>query len=80
VIGVPDEEWGEAVLAVVELQPGFEPSDVLADELLLHCRAHLAHFKCPREVAFVGALPRADNGKIYKQRLRETYRALRSTT
>ena len=50
VIGVPDEEWGEAVLAVVELQPGVEPSDALGDELLAHCRDRLAHFKCPREV------------------------------
>ncbi len=57
VIGVPDEEWGEAVLAVVELQPGVEPSDSLGDDLLAHCRDRLAHFKCPREVAFVDALP-----------------------
>jgi long-chain acyl-CoA synthetase len=80
VIGVPDEDWGEAVLAVVELQPHIEQSDALGDELLEHCRARLAHFKCPREVAFIDALPRADNGKIYKRRLRESYRALRSTT
>ena len=78
-IGVPDEEWGEAVLAVVELQPGVEALDALRDDLLEHCRARLAHFKCPREIAFVDALPRADNGKIYKRRLRETYRALRSS-
>jgi long-chain acyl-CoA synthetase len=79
-IGVPDEEWGEVVLAVVELQPGVERSSALGGELLLHCRARLAHFKCPREVAFIDALPRSDNGKIYKRRLRETYRTLRSTT
>jgi long-chain acyl-CoA synthetase len=68
------------VLAVVELQPGVEPSDALSDDLVEHCRARLAHFKCPREIAFVDALPRADNGKIYKRRLRETYRALRTAT
>jgi long-chain acyl-CoA synthetase len=78
-IGVPDEEWGEAVLAVVELHTGVEASDAVRDDLLAHCRARLAHFKCPREIAFVDALPRADNGKIYKRRLRETYRALRSS-
>ena len=77
-IGVPDEEWGEGMLAVIELQPGIEPSDALGDDLVEHCRARLAHFKCPREITFVDALPRADNGKIYKRRLRETYRALRS--
>jgi len=78
-IGVPDEEWGEAVLAVVELRAGVDSSDSLGDDLLAHCRDRLAHFKCPREIAFVDALPRADNGKIYKRRLRETYRSLRST-
>jgi long-chain acyl-CoA synthetase len=80
VIGVPDEQWGEAVLAVVELHDGSEGSGALADELIAHCRNRLAHFKCPREVAFVDALPRSDNGKIYKRRLRESYRALRSAT
>jgi long-chain acyl-CoA synthetase len=78
VIGVPDEEWGEAVLAVVELKPDIEPTETLEAELLAHCREHLAHFKCPREVAFVAELPRSDNGKIYKRRLREQYRALRA--
>jgi long-chain acyl-CoA synthetase len=78
VIGVPDEEWGEAVLAVIELRAGVEASDALAEELMEHCRARLSHFKCPRGVEFIDQLPREDNGKIYKRRLRETYRALRS--
>jgi len=75
VIGVPDEEWGEAVLAVVEVGAGVEPSEDLATELLAHCRARLAHYKCPRRVEFVSDLPREDNGKIYKRRLRDQYRA-----
>jgi long-chain acyl-CoA synthetase len=75
VIGIPDEEWGEAVLAVVELAAGTEPGDGLADELLAFCRERLAHFKCPRSVDFVDQLPREDNGKIYKRRLRDAYRA-----
>jgi long-chain acyl-CoA synthetase len=79
VIGVPDDEWGEAVLAVVELQRGIEASDALADELMAHCRDRLARYKCPRQVEFVEALPREDNGKIYKRRLRDTYRELRTT-
>jgi long-chain acyl-CoA synthetase len=74
VIGVPDEEWGESVLAVVELRDGASPSSALADELIAHCRDRLAHFKCPRAVEFVDQLPREDNGKIYKRRLRETFR------
>jgi long-chain acyl-CoA synthetase len=80
VIGVPDEEWGEAVLAVVEVRTGVEPTSDLSDELLEHCRDRLAHYKCPREVEFVDALPREDNGKIYKRRLRDTYRSLRSAS
>jgi long-chain acyl-CoA synthetase len=75
-IGVPDEEWGETVLAVVEPQAGTTPDDALARELMEFCRDRLAHFKCPRAVAFVDELPRQDNGKIYKRRLREAYRAV----
>jgi len=73
-IGVPDEEWGEAVLAVVELQPGTEPSDALGVELVAHCRERIARYKCPRAVEFIDVLPRQDNGKIYKRLLREHYR------
>jgi long-chain acyl-CoA synthetase len=73
-IGVPDNEWGEIVLAVVEPQPGTVGTPELAAELIAHCRAHLAHFKCPRRVEFIDHLPRQDNGKIYKRRLRDQYR------
>ena len=52
-IGVPDEEWGEAVKAVVQPAEGVEGSDELATELMEFCRAHLAHYKCPRSVDFV---------------------------
>ena len=71
VIGIPDDEWGESVLAVVEPRAGV---DVDPDELLAFCRERLAHFKCPRAVDFVDHLPRDDNGKIYKRRLRDEYR------
>lgn len=73
-IGVPDDEWGESVLAVVEVAAGLEPSDALAAELIDHCRSRLANFKCPRAVDFVVQLPRQDNGKIAKAKLREEYR------
>ena len=72
-IGVPDEEWGERVLAVVEPKAGVEPSDDLAAELTAFCRQRLASYKCPREVAFVDQLPRQDNGKIYKRRLKDLF-------
>ncbi len=74
-IGVPDEEWGERVVAVVEVQPGREGSPELAAELVEHCRARLAHYKCPQVVEFIDELPRQDNGKIYKRLLRERFRS-----
>jgi long-chain acyl-CoA synthetase len=74
VIGVPNPEWGEEVLAVVELRAGAEQSGDLADELVDFCRERLAHYKCPRRVEFVDQLPRQDNGKIYKRLLRDRYR------
>ena len=76
-IGVPNDEWGEEVKAVVELQPGVEASDDLGQELLEFCRGQLSGFKCPRSVDFIDALPRQDNGKIYKRLLRDRYRAAR---
>jgi long-chain acyl-CoA synthetase len=74
-IGVPDEEWGESVKAVVQPADGIEPSAELASELLAFCRDRLAHFKCPRSIDFTPQLPREDTGKIYKRVLREQYRA-----
>jgi long-chain acyl-CoA synthetase len=75
VIGVPNDEWGEEVKAVVEIQAGFAVGDALERELIELCRQRLAHYKCPRSVDFVAALPRQDNGKLYKRALRERYRA-----
>jgi long-chain acyl-CoA synthetase len=80
VIGVPDEEWGEEVKAVVELAAGVEPSERLGDEIMALCRDRLARFKCPRSVDFVDSLPREDTGKIYKRRLRDHYRQQSGTT
>ena len=74
-IGVPDEEWGESVLAVVEPAAGVAGDDALAAELIEFCRTKLAAFKCPRAVDFVDRLPRQDNGKVAKTKLRAEYRA-----
>ncbi len=79
-IGVPNPEWGEEVKAVVELQPGVEGTPELAKELLEFCRGKLAGFKCPRSVDFIDALPRQDNGKIYKRLLRDRYRESAAAT
>jgi long-chain acyl-CoA synthetase len=73
VIGIPDDEWGESVKAVVQLEPGFPPSDELATELVEFCTARLAKFKCPRSVDFRDDLPRTDGGKLYKRFLKDAY-------
>ena len=72
-IGIPNDEWGEEVLAVVEVVAGAAPSDALVAELLAHCRERLARFKCPRSVEFVDTLPRQDNGKVYRRVLRDQF-------
>jgi long-chain acyl-CoA synthetase len=75
-IGIPNDEWGEEVKAVVELHEPLDAFDPAAmeRELIAFCRDHLAHFKCPRSIDFVAQLPRQDNGKIAKVRLRDEYR------
>ena len=70
VIAAPDERWGETVCALVVLKPGTEASE---DELIEFCRASLAHFKCPRRIQFIEALPRTATGKIQKNILRDKY-------
>jgi acyl-CoA synthetase (AMP-forming)/AMP-acid ligase II len=70
VIGVPDEEMGEAVKAVVQPIAGASPSEA---DLIEWCRSQLATYKCPRTVDFVDELPRDPNGKLYKRILRERY-------
>lgn len=73
VIGVPDDEWGESVRAVVELADGYEPSDEVATALIAHCHDHLARYKCPRSVDFRPELPRTNAGKLFKRVLRDEY-------
>jgi long-chain acyl-CoA synthetase len=73
VFGIPDDDWGEAVNAVVEPASGIEPSPELAAELLAHCEGRLARYKLPRRVDFVEAMPRDPNGKLYKRTLRDPY-------
>jgi long-chain acyl-CoA synthetase len=76
-VGVPDDEWGEIVVAVVEPRAGVVPSPELAGELIAACRAELAHYKCPREVEFVDRLPRSEAGKVLRHLVREQLRASR---
>lgn len=67
VIGVHDEEWGEMVTALVVPKEG---ATIMPSEIIDHCRAHLAHFKCPKRVEFVASLPRTATGKLQKFKLR----------
>jgi fatty-acyl-CoA synthase len=71
VIGVPDEKWGEAVKAVVELAPGKE---VAAGELIALCKEKLGGMMAPKSVDFIDALPRSAVGKVLKRVLRDRYR------
>ena len=73
VIGVPDAEMGEAVKGVVQPTDPSAAGPALEAQLLEFCRAELATYKCPRSIDFVDELPRDDNGKLYKRRLRERY-------
>jgi fatty-acyl-CoA synthase len=73
VIGVPDDEMGEAVKAVVQPAPGVTPGPELAAELLAYVRDRIAHYKAPRSVDFVSELPRTPTGKLVKRRLKERY-------
>jgi len=73
VFGIPDEDWGETVKAVVELQSGVTPTPALVEELRAFCLERLAKHKCPRSVDFVDALPRDPSGKLFKRKLRDPY-------
>jgi long-chain acyl-CoA synthetase len=79
VIGVPNEDLGEEVKAVVQLVDGAVGDAALEAALIGFCRDHLAHFKCPRSVDFVDELPRLPTGKLYKGVLREQYWASHDT-
>jgi fatty-acyl-CoA synthase len=72
VVARPDEKWGETPVAYVELKPGRTATEA---EIIEHCRALLARFKCPRTVIFA-EIPKTSTGKIQKFRLRELAKAL----
>ena len=73
VFGVPNVDLGEEVKAVIQLMPGIAPGPEVEEELITHCRAHLASIKCPRSVDFEDELPRLPTGKLYKRLLRDRY-------
>ena len=73
VFGVPDEEMGEAVKAVIEPAPGVDSTDDLAAELMAFARERLAHYMAPRSIDFIAEMPRLPTGKLYKRALRDAY-------
>jgi acyl-CoA synthetase (AMP-forming)/AMP-acid ligase II len=73
VLGVPNEDMGEEVKAVVQLLEPSSAGPATERELIAFCRRHLASYKCPRSIDFVAELPRYPNGKLYKRLLRNRY-------
>jgi long-chain acyl-CoA synthetase len=73
VFGIPNEDWGEEVKAVIEPAPGIKAGPELAAEILEFCTQHMAKYKCPRTIDFIEAMPRDPNGKLYKRKLRDPY-------
>lgn len=76
VFGIPDDEYGEAVYAVIQPQPEVE---LVEADVKAYLRQHLSGFKIPRTIAFAPELPREDSGKIFKRKLREPFWENRST-
>jgi long-chain acyl-CoA synthetase len=73
VFGIPHDEFGEEVKAVLQLAPGHQPSDELATELTAFAREHLAGYKVPRSIDFTDEFPRTETGKLVKRELRDPY-------
>ena len=70
VIGIPSDEWGETVHAAIVLKAG---QSATAEEIVAHCKALIAGYKCPRSLAFADTLPLSAAGKILKSELREPF-------
>lgn len=70
VVGVPDLKWGEAVKGIVVLKPGQKVTD---QEVIQFCKERMAHYKAPKSIDFIEALPRTGSGKIHKKGLRDKY-------
>jgi acyl-CoA synthetase (AMP-forming)/AMP-acid ligase II len=70
VIGIPDDEWGEAVKAIVVMKPGESATE---EEIIETAKAHLASYQKPKSVDFLDDLPKAPTGKILKRELRDPY-------
>ena len=70
VVGVPDEKWGEAIKAVIELKKG---SSVSESELMLYCKERIGSVKAPKSIDFIEELPRSSAGKVVRKEVRNWY-------
>ena len=73
VFGIPHDDWGEEVKAVIEPAEGVVADDALAQDILDFCAGKLAKFKTPKTIDFTTEMPRDPNGKLYKRKLRDPY-------
>jgi long-chain acyl-CoA synthetase len=73
VFGIPNDDWGEEIKAVVEPAAGVAPGPALTAELMAFCEDRLARMKWPRSIDYLAELPRDPNGKLYKRKLRDPY-------
>jgi long-chain acyl-CoA synthetase len=72
-VGVPHDEYGEEVRAVIQLKPGYEPSEALKREILDYAARVVAKYKVPRNLDFASDLPRSEAGKIQRNKVRAPY-------
>jgi len=73
VVGAPDEEMGEKVVAVIQPMDWADAGEELRAELMAYARQHLSHVKAPRVIDFMAELPRHATGKLYKRLIRDAY-------
>jgi fatty-acyl-CoA synthase len=71
--GVPDDDLGERLVAVVQLEPSFAASPARESELQAYCRERLGKIKAPKQIVFVATFPRLETGKLHKKRMREQF-------
>ena len=73
VFGIPNQDMGEEIKAVIELLPGTEPSDAIRDDIVSFYQDKMAKQKRPHSIDFTDEMPRDPNGKLYKRKLRDPY-------
>ena len=73
VFGIPNEDWGEEIKAVIEPAPGVTADAALTADIMSFCQDRLGKFKQPKSIDYTDEMPRDPNGKLYKRKLRDPY-------